>query len=369
MERSGTNSPVSTRPADVLELMNSKGPFLTVWADRPSAEADGRAAANAAVRQASTTMPPAVLDAVTEALAAALTAAPGAVAVADGSGVRLVEELPSPPRASLSREGELPSLSPVIEHRQADIPFVLVVTDRQGADVYWSGPADTGVTTVTGDGDQPIHKPRHGGGWAHRRMQQRAENAWEQTSSEVASTLAEVVEQVRPRVITVGGDVRMTQLLRERVPDGVAALLRDVPGSRSEDGSDEHRDAAIRRWVRTAVAEDTVAVLRLFEQEQGQRDRAADGPSDTLAALRESRVDVLLVHDDPDDARQAWFVDDVPTMVSDDPSLLRSLGHDEPRPARLVDVAIRAALATGAGIRVVPSAGPVTGGLGAILRW
>jgi hypothetical protein len=30
---------------------------------------------------------------------------------------------------------------------------------------------------------------------------------------------------------------------------------------------------------------------------------------------------------------------------------------------------MRAALATGAGIRIVPNAGPVSDGIGAILRW
>jgi hypothetical protein len=371
MERSRINAPGVTRPTDVLELMQSPGPFLTVWAARTAGQPfDARAAADAAVRKAGgSSIPERVVEELTNSLATALAAGEGAVAVADGSGVRLVEELPSAPRSSLAREGELPSLSPVIEHRQADIPFVLVVSDRQGADVYWSGPDDTGITTVDADEDQPVSKPRHGGGWAHRRMQQKVENTWEQTANEVAQTLVEVVEQLKPRVITLGGDVRMTQLLRERVPESIGALLREVPGSRSEDGSDEHRDNAIRRWVRTAVAEDTVAVLRLFEQERGQQDRAADGPSDTLAALRESRVDVLLVHDDPEDDRVAWFVDDVPTLVADNESLLQSLGYDTLRSGRLVDVAIRAALATGAGIRIVPSAGPVSDVLGAILRW
>ena len=48
----------------------------------------------------------------------------------------------------------------------------------------------------------------------------------------------------------------------------------------------------------------------------------------------------------------------------------RGLGVDEPVEGRLVDVAVRAALGTGAGIRVVPpgAAGP-TDGMGAVLRW
>jgi hypothetical protein len=81
-------------------------------------------------------------------------------------------------------------------------------------------------------------------------------------------------------------------------------------------------------------------------------------------------VDVLLVaSDDPEDARTAFFGPD-PAVVGATAGDVRALGVDEPVEGRLVDVAMRAALGTGAGVRVVPpgAAGP-TGGLGAILRW
>jgi hypothetical protein len=45
------------------------------------------------------------------------------------------------------------------------------------------------------------------------------------------------------------------------------------------------------------------------------------------------------------------------------------MGVDEPQEARLVDVAVRAALGTGAGVRILPDGDVPTGRLGAILRW
>jgi hypothetical protein len=51
------------------------------------------------------------------------------------------------------------------------------------------------------------------------------------------------------------------------------------------------------------------------------------------------------------------------------PDILAALGVDAPTEAPLVDVAVRAALATGSGVRVVPAGDGPTGGLGAILRW
>lgn len=77
---------------------------------------------------------------------------------------------------------------------------------------------------------------------------------------------------------------------------------------------------------------------------------------------------MLLVHEDPADERRAWFVADQPTLVATDPDTITSLGY-EATSGRLIDVAIRSALATSAGIRVVPGAGPVSDGVGAVLRW
>jgi hypothetical protein len=45
-------------------------------------------------------------------------------------------------------------------------------------------------------------------------------------------------------------------------------------------------------------------------------------------------------------------------------------GAEEPiEEARLVDALIAAAVATGASVRIIPEAGPVADGLGALLRW
>ncbi len=371
MERSRNDALTAVHHADLVELVQGEGPFLTVWAATPTPQQpDVSTAVNAALRgvRGDDAVPAGVVEELESALTRALPGGPGVVAVADPTGVRLVEQLPQAPRAALTRVAPLPSLAPVIEHRQGTIPFLLVIADRTGADLYWSTPDDVGIATVDGDVDHPITKVR-AGGWSHRRMQQRVENFWEQNADDVVDALRDLVAEVRPRVITVSGDVRMLQLLREKAPAEIAAMFREVPGSRSEDGSDEARDDAVRRWVRTAVAEDTVAVLQSFEAERGRQDRAADGAHDTLQALREARVDILIVHDDHEDDRTAWYVADDPTLVSEDPAFFTSLGRDDAREGRLVDVAVRAALCTGAGVRVVPAAGPVSDRLGAILRW
>jgi hypothetical protein len=247
-----------------------------------------------------------------------------------------------------------------------------VLVDRHGGDLFWSDDAGSDSATVQMPDDMLIRKFKDsdsGSGYRQHDFQQKAEQNWERTAGEVATKLVEIAEQVRPRVITLAGDIRMMQMLRKHVPADVAALLREVPGSRSDDGAGPLRDDAIRRWIRTAVAEDTVEVLNVFERERGQQDRAADGVDATVAALCQARVDVLLVNDDPDDDRRAWFVHDQPTLIALDPATLQQMGYADALQGRLTDVAIRAALATSASIRVVPASGPVHDRLGAILRW
>ena len=119
--------------------------------------------------------------------------------------------------------------------------------------------------------------------------------------------------------------------------------------------------------VATVAAEHTVALLEKFKEEKGQHDRAADGPAAVIDALQRGAVETLLVHDEADDMRPAWFGPE-PTQIALDRETIEALGVHQPRCCRLVDVAIRAAIATSADVRVVPAA-VLTDGLGAILRF
>src|SRR3712207_5982827 len=109
-------------------------------------------------------------------------------------------------------------------------------------------------------------------------------------------------------------------------------------------------------------------LLGKFREELGTADRAADGPDATLAALTRAQVEVLLVWESPDDQRTALCGPE-PIHVSRERDDLVAMGVDEPQEAPLVDAAVRAALGTGAAVRIVPDGDLPTGRLGAILRW
>ncbi len=120
-------------------------------------------------------------------------------------------------------------------------------------------------------------------------------------------------------------------------PD-VVPIIKD----RQERGAEEIEDDDKRRTVKTDVAEETVALLERFKSDRGH---VADGIEATVAALQRSEVDVLLVRDDRDERR------DVPR---EDAAVIAAL--------------VRDAIATGASVRVIPASGPVTDGVGALLR-
>lgn len=372
MERAEALPALPPDPAEV-DLFTRPGPFLSAYVATEPAEVGTGAKTEQRWRSlrhhlAGRGAPDEVLDAVEPHLADAhLEGATLAVFVA-GDRTTEVLHLPEPPARDLGRWGAVPNLTPVIESHQLDVPHVVVLVDRAGADLLGiaRGGGEQDVE-VEGE-DWPIHKVR-GAGWSQRRMQARVEDSWEHNAAQVAEAVATLATEVGARLVVVAGDDRASHLLRDHLPAEVAELVQLVPGGRSEDGSaDEVADQVVRLTADVA-ARDTRAVLARFHEERDQHDKAADGPAATVGALREGRVAILLVDDDPDDEREA-FIGPEPLQLALDRQELVDLGVAEPTPARLVDAVQRAAAGGGAHIRVVPAAGNgPQGKVGALLRW
>lgn len=287
--------------------------------------------------------------------------------VAASSGVRHREHLAQPPVRDLARWGALPSVVPLLEWRQTRIPHVVVLTDRTGADLLAVRESGTAYRDRTEGRDDPLRKVGPGG-WSQQRFQQRAENTWAENAGEVAEHIRRLAEKVQARLIVVAGDVRAVELLERDLPRELRELVVVVEGGRARDGSMSEISGELVRQLDTVVARDTVDLLRKFREERGQRDRMTEGVDATVAALTQGQVEILLVHDDPDDDREAWFGDG-PAHIAVSRDQARELGIEHPDRARLPDALVRAALGTGAGVRVVPAAGGASGGVGAILRW
>lgn len=370
METSGSVPGSAVAPVEVVDLVRRPGPFATVVLCTQS-EID-----NAAQRSEQRWKPlradlvdqgaPAeVVAAIDPLVADAHLHGDGLVVVARATGDLHVEHLPEPPERDVARWGPLPLLAPLLDCHQRSVPHVLVLIDRLGADLH--GVAREGAevaVSVEGD-DHPIQRSKPGG-WSQRRFQERVQTTWDQNAGEVADALVRLVERVDARLVLVAGDVHAVQLLRDNLPDHVAAMVREVDGGRSADGSEEAVEAQARTWLATAVAQEARELLEKLKEERGQQDRAAEGLQATTAALNEARVAVLLVPAEMEDATLWFGAEAVPVAASR--QALTDLGGDEPQEGPAVDVLIRAALGTGAAVRILPAAA-LPQQVAAILRW
>jgi Bacterial archaeo-eukaryotic release factor family 2 len=357
--------------AEIARLFDASGPFVSVYL---ATEGDVEQAAGRVALRWKNPRGDLLRDGVPEATLAAIdplvegshAAGPTLAVIAAVDGVLFSGSLPAPPpRDAVVRHGALPDVLPLLAAAQTAVPHVAVLTDRTGADIAARVANGAGRSQHVAGRDSPyIHKPQ-AGGWSQPRYHHRAEALWESNAGEVADALTRLVDQVRPRFVAAAGDVRAVQLLREQAPKRVRELIRVVGG---EHHSLEAVFAAADELVAATVEADTE---RLLADERGRSDRAVEGVAATLGALGRGQVGTLLVAGPwRDDPRTAWF-GPAPTDVAADRDALAALGVATPAEGRLVDVAVRAALGTGADVRVVGPDRPdgPRDGLGALLRF
>lgn len=360
---------------DLAALLHAEGPFLTVYLATPGALAQAQDTIdlrwkNLRKQAAASGAPEAVLAAADPLVDGAhLEGATLAVVATEQGGVLYQAHEPDPPGRDIARWSMLPYVAPLIEWRQSMPAHVVVLTDRIGADIHVFFREQPGVHLEV-EGETAHITRSHPGGWSQKRFQQTAENLWEENAADVAARLAEVVAEVDPRLVVAAGDVRALQFMEEHLPGRVLDRLTVIDGGRAVDGGVDAVAEDVVKLVASAVAEDTVALLESFREERGQHDRAADGVAATVAALNRAQVETLLVHDDPDDERTIWFGSEA-VPVGLEPADLDDLGVAFPEKGRLVDGLIRAALGTGAAVRIIPTTGAngPADGVGAILRY
>jgi hypothetical protein len=369
--------------AEIANVFDADGPFTSVYM---GTEGDVEQAAdrvalrwkNLRASMLGAGVPEATVAAIDPLVEGSHTAGATLAVIAAVDGPRYSANLPDPPpRDTILRHGALPDVLLLLASGQAVVPHVAVLTDRTGADMAARVADDVARTErVEGRVTPHLHKAQ-AGGWSQPRHHHRAEALWESNAGEVADALTRLVDQVRPRFVAAAGDVRALQLLREQAPKRVRELLRVVGG---EYGSLDAVFAEADKLVAATVEADNQALLERFAEEHGQAggpraergDRAVRGAAATLAALGRGQVETLLVGGlFLDDERTAWF-GPAPTDVATDRDTLAALGITEPVEGRLVDVAVRAALGTGADVRVldpVDQARAPAEGLGALLRF
>lgn len=262
--------------------------------------------------------------------------------------------------------GSLPRLGLVVQADQRTLPHIVVLIDREGADIDIVHGGDDRQLTVEGHTDLIQRSSR--GGWSQRRFQQRVENTWEENAQTVARQVGALHGTVRPAAVFVAGDQRAVNFFVEHLPTEVGEVVRPLEHGSRADGADlDGMRTDVDRLLADLVARQTTELLERYSSARAH-DGGVEGAADTLAAVFEGRVEVLLVHHDTDDERTAWFGPD-PGQVAADRATLDSLGIDAEE-GPLLDVAVRGAQGTGAEVWFVPAHGPSSPaeGIGAILR-
>lgn len=332
---------VGTPVDDLREIVQSSGPFLTVYLNTEAAVENAGDLAqrrwNALfTRFGQAGVPESVRELVDPLVFDAHINGDGLAVIADETSIRLVEHLPEAPESDRASWSWAPDLLPLIRWRQDRIPHVLALADRGGADLTAVSIRGNATDAVTGD-------------WGH-------------IAKDVANRLADLHDQVDARLVVLGGDVRAVQLISEAMRTDIAPHTRVIDYGRAVDGSGIMRDREVHRLLATVAAEETVALLERFKEERGQHDLAVEGAAETIEALQKSAVEILLLADD--DATVTVGDEPFPISLDFSEQTDNSLNHSR-RTAALV----RAALATGATVRAIPHAGPIKDGVGGLLRW
>lgn len=260
---------------------------------------------------------------------------------------------------------------PLLAWAQERPPYVAVVVDRAGADIQACRGFGSSPTHLSVDGpDDEIRRNAPGGFLAQGRYQRRAEDSWRHNAGAVAEHVTAALERVGAHLLVVSGDVRAVQLLRERLPAWVrnSVLVEEIKGSRAIDGSQDARQELVADAVRREVRQELDDLWRTFVEQRSPGGLAVDGENPTLEALAAGRVATLLVVAEYDDERRAWFgagATDVQPVDQPPPA------WSDARQGALTDVAVRAAMLTGAEVRVLQPTAPgrPAEGLGGICRF
>lgn len=361
--------------SDLSSVLTAEGPFVTVHVGAESAveQAADRydlAWKNVLKELESVGVAEPVRDALYEARGAH-DDGDARLAVADlaTGAVVLSEPVSTRPATDEVTVTPLPRLLPLVSDLSARVPHVVVLADRTGADVAAYFDVDKTAREVTVKGKTLHLQKVQGGGWGHLRYQHTSENAWKRNGQEIAETAADLAGQVDAQLVIGVGDEREVTMVKEALPTQWQERFVELPGGRGHDGSEQLVQQRVRDALALHVANETLTLLGDFAQERGQAKRACDGVEDVAAALRKAQVETLLVTTALPEGTLFYGPD--PAVLGTSADDVRSLGTDDVREGPTVDVLIRAAIGTSAGVQVVPHEPKEApnGGVGATLRY
>ncbi|MDF5758695.1 Vms1/Ankzf1 family peptidyl-tRNA hydrolase [Spongiactinospora sp. TRM90649] len=281
------------------------------------------------------------LDAIEEVVTDPEEAAPGLAVFAVDGDVAHDEAMSDPPALPIATWSALPHVMPLLAQRGESVPQLRVIIDHTGADVIVIGPGSPRRTAVHAQ-EWPLTKTAQGG-WSQKRYERSVEETWERNAMAVAAEVDEEVRRIGAELVVVAGEPRSRAMLLDHL--GAEASARVVVaerGSRAE-GADPapfeaEAEAAVDAWGERELG--------------GLLDRYGAGPSargldDPAAALRDGRVEVLLLAADSPPDGQMWIGREGPQLALTKEELAK-YGVPDPVRERADAALVRAAATTDA---------------------
>lgn len=256
----------------------------------------------------------------------------------------------------------LPDLSGWLQQADAQVPFVLVVADREGADIdvyrALSDPEHE-HQQVTGESFHITKVPQ--GDWAQKQFQQSAENQWKRNAEDVADAVRSLTKSHRPQVVVLAGEERGRSEVAAALDGLQTEVVQVEGGGRAAGSSDEALWADVRRVLARILADQQASIAERLLEKSGQGHGAVRGVDEVLDALVQGQVEHLVL--DLDAAREKQV------HPADHPGLAL------PESARTADsvpadrLLVAAGVATGADLSLLPTAATKGAGVAALLRW
>jgi ribosomal protein L7Ae-like RNA K-turn-binding protein len=362
--------------ARLADLYARKGPFVTVYLDATRATETGPhevqvrwADARAELEQAGGDQR--TLDAIAGAVDADAhtPGRHGLVVVAVEGDVGYRDVLSGPPALPSGRLAPLPHLLPYLAQRTTEIPHLVVVADRTGADILEVLPGGREDRESVEGRTYPIHRTA-ADVWNEDHFQRRVENTWESNAENVAEEVRRLVRQGPAKLVIVAGDVRARTMIADALDSPPGMTVRTIDeGGRAAGSSTEALQAAVHDAVLHQVWRERREVLEHLQQNLGRHEYAVAGVAPVVEALRMSQVDTLVMSDDAESPLTAWVGPGMTDFGLDDAEAeatgVTSVQHD-----RLDAALIRAAVGTHARLVVTPGGHSyLPEGIGALLRF
>src|SRR3954449_9554817 len=276
-----------------------------------------------------------------------------AVVVAADGRVVLDQPLVDSPRQEVAEWSPQPALLPVLSQLPGRVPHAVVVMDRVGADITVTG-LDGEPQQEEVDGETFHMRKVKVGGWAHDKWQNSSEELWDKNAGQVADSITSYARRLGLKFVLVAGDVRARQPFLDNAADSWKDLVLTIDEGGRAAGAD--REPVLRREAELVAEHEAHAKAQAVEQIEAASAHGLSLTGTALAveALRKNQVETLVLADPPDD--ETLYVGGSPLELGVDQGDLEALGSQEIHAVPAERALVAAAVATNAGVVVLPRA-------------